>query len=121
VLQQRIRSGDYDAFLFEFGSGHGLGWTYWFWHSAPGPFWMTTGYGSADGALDRLRDDRSDPARREAVSHVQQAMRENPPAVFLYWNETTRAVSRRFDIPHVPDRDILITVAQWQLAHPGTE
>lgn len=121
VMHQRVRSGEYDAFLFELGSGHGLAWTYWWWRSDPTPFLMTSGYRAADAALDRLRDARTDAERREAVSHLQQTLRADPPAVFLYWTETTRAVSRRFDIPHVPDRDVLVTVSQWRMAEPGSE
>jgi hypothetical protein len=55
------------------------------------------------------------------VRSLQQVLHEDPPAVFLYWRETTRAVSRRFDVPFVPDRDILVTVAQWRLAKSAAE
>jgi peptide/nickel transport system substrate-binding protein len=118
VLQQRLRSGTYDAFLFELGSGHGLGWAYWFWHSSSGPQWVTTGYRSADAALEAVRGARTDDGRRDAVRQLRRAMHTDPPGAFLYWSESTRAVSRRFDIPHVPDRDILFTVSQWRLAPP---
>ena len=48
-------------------------------------------------------------------------MREDPPGIFLYWSETTRAVSRRFIVPREQDRDIFSTVAQWREAPPASE
>lgn len=121
VLQQRMQAGNYDAFLFELGSHFGVQWLYWFWHSSPGPPWMTTRYKAADAALEALRDARSDEETRAGVHALQRVMHEDPPAVFLYWMETTRAVSRRFAVPDTPDRDILATVSQWRLAEPGSE
>ena len=42
----------------------------------------------------------------------------DPPAVFLYWSEVSRAISRRFEIPRDDDRDIMSSVALWRAASP---
>jgi hypothetical protein len=56
---------------------------------------------------------------RAAVVNVQRAMREDPPAVFLYWSQTARAVSTRFVVPPTPDRDVIKALAEWLPAGPG--
>ncbi|HEY8551002.1 MAG TPA: ABC transporter substrate-binding protein [Vicinamibacterales bacterium] len=120
-LAERLAAGKFDAFLFELLSGHGLDFTHWFWRS-PGPPIMKTGYRAADAVLDRITKAGTDQAMREAVADLQRVMHEDPPGIFLYWSETTRAVSRRFNLPREPDRDILSTVARWRVADPsGTE
>jgi hypothetical protein len=54
-----------------------------------------------------------------AVLGFQQAVLDDPPAVFLAWNERARAVSGRFKVPVLePKTDILGTLPQWQLAEP---
>lgn len=116
VLVPRLRAGKYDAFLFELLSGHGFSWPDWFWRSSETPLYIRTGYTAADAAFDRLRDARTDADRRAGASLLQRTLREDPPAVFLYWNELTRAVSRRYTLPPSADRDIISTLAQWRLA-----
>jgi ABC-type transport system substrate-binding protein len=121
VLAQRLRSGKYDAFLFELLSGHGFSWPDWFWRSSETPLYIRTGYRSADAAFDRLRDARTDADRRAGASLLQRTLREDPPAVFLYWNEQARAVNRRYTLPPVADRDIISALAQWGIAAPGSQ
>jgi peptide/nickel transport system substrate-binding protein len=120
ALPGRLRSGQYDAYLFEM-AGTNLNWTYSFWHSPepPNPVFLDSGYTGADPALDQLRNARTDEEVRAAVFALQHAMRNDPPAVFLLWNQPVRAVSARFRLPDVGDRDILWTIPQWQLAEPG--
>ncbi len=118
-LAPRLQSGRFDAFLFELVSGHGFDWVYWFWHSTLTPRWMTTGYTAADGALDRIRGALTDADMRVAVRDLQQIFREDPPAIFLCWSQTARAVSTRFNVPSVVERDIVSTLPRWQLARPA--
>ena len=40
----------------------------------------------------------------------------DPPAIFLYWEYASRAVSRRFITPVEDGGDVLRTVDQWHLA-----
>ena len=120
-FNQRVAASPPDAVMTELISGHGLNITYMVWHSTAGAPFLKTRYRGADGALDRYRDARTDAEARAAVSGIQRAMREDPPGIFLYWSETTRAVSRRFIVPRVQDRDIFSTVAQWRAAPPASE
>ena len=119
AFQERVSSGRYDAFLFELIASHGLGFTYMLWHSTPPPF-IRTGYHAADAALDRVRDARTDDDLRTAVHALQRTMHDDPPAVFLYWAQASRAVSRRFVLPAGEDVDILRSVDRWRLVDPGS-
>ena len=67
-----------------------------------------------DAALDRIRHATSDVEYRAAVYGFQQAILQDPPAIFLAWSERARAVSRRFDVPVEPGRDILTTLRLWR-------
>lgn len=113
-FQQRVASGRYDAFLGEMAASHGLGFTYSWWHSTP-PSLIRTGYAGADAALDRVRAARTDDDLRSAVHELQRRMHDDPPAVFLYWAQASRAVSRRFGLPAGDDIDILRSVDRWRL------
>lgn len=113
---QRITSGDFDSYLFEMTSGRGFKWPYQFWHSTS-PF-LKHGYSGADDVLDAMRRAPNDEAFREAAVAFQRRLHEDPPAVFLAWGRTSRAVSRRFEIPEGDD-DIYHTIARWKPAVKG--
>lgn len=117
ALAQRIGTGDYEAFLFELANARVLGYTYAFWHSQS-PESVRTGYSGADGALDRMRYARTDADVRAAVRDVQDAMRDDPPAVFLAYPEVARAVSTKFEIPS-GEEDIFHTIARWKPTRRG--
>ena len=80
----------------------------------PGPFFRS-GYASANPVLDRLRGARTDDETRAAVHALQRTMHDDPPAVFLYWEQRSRAVSRRFALPAGEDLDILRSIDRWRL------
>ena len=111
----RLAAGRFDAFLTELIASSGLGFSYMMWHAnPPGPFFRS-GYASANPVLDRLRGARTDDETRAAVHALQRTMHDDPPAVFLYWEQRSRAVSRRFALPAGDDRDILRSIDRWRL------
>jgi peptide/nickel transport system substrate-binding protein len=111
----RVATGQFDAFANELIASNGLGFASMVWHSNPaGPFFQS-GYASADLAFDRLRAARSDDETRAAVHALQRTMHDDPPAVFLYWEQRSRAVSRRFVLPPADDLDILRSIDRWRL------
>lgn len=111
----RLAAGRFDAFLTELIASNGLGFTYMIWHSNPPSPFFRSGYAGADPALDRLRAARTDDQTRAAVHDLQRTMHDDPPAVFLYWEQRSRAVSRRFVLPAGDDLDILRSIDRWQL------
>ena len=58
----------------------------------------------------------SDDEIRNRTAELQRIFASDPPAVFLAWETTTRAVSAEFSIPHEPGRDILSSIWQWKPA-----
>jgi peptide/nickel transport system substrate-binding protein len=114
TLQERIGRGQFDAILLERASFRSLAWTYLTYHSSMMPF----GYTSADAVLDRLRRSLSDQDTRAALNELQTILRDDPPAVFMMWPITVRAVSTRFQVPGESGRDILGTLWQWRPTSP---
>jgi peptide/nickel transport system substrate-binding protein len=106
-----------DAVLVDVISGPGLFRLYQRWHSGS-PFDLKSmGSPLMDSALDAIRHAASDDEYRRGVRAFQDAVVEDPPAIFLAWGERARAVSRRFEVPLPEDgRDALATLRLW---HPA--
>jgi peptide/nickel transport system substrate-binding protein len=115
-LIERLGKGDYETMLFPFVSGPTLFRPYLVWHSGGGFNWGHFGGPNIDKALDAVRFSESDTNYRAAVASLNQIFAEDPPAVFLAWQERARAVSRRFSVPSEPGRDILGTLRLWKPA-----
>ena len=60
-----------------------------------------------------LRTSTNEAAVRSATSRLQRVLLDDPPALFLAWNERARAVSRDFQSCRTQDRDPLFTIWQW--------
>jgi ABC-type transport system substrate-binding protein len=118
-VMSRLSTGNFDAFLVDLVAGRDLSWPYRIWHS-PGRTRpdLNSGYRAADAAFDRLRLARDQQGIRDAANAVQHILFYDPPAIFLAWDRTARAVSRRFSVPEDSDRDILYTIWQWQQIAP---
>jgi peptide/nickel transport system substrate-binding protein len=110
-----IKSGHFEAVLTEMISGPTLLRAYQMWHS--GGYWNYHS-SSIDAALDEIRYAAADSGYMIGVHHLQQAAMDDPPAIFLAWNERARAISKTFDVPPAePGRpDILSTLRQWKPA-----
>jgi ABC-type transport system substrate-binding protein len=115
-LTNRMASGDFDAILMEL-SGPRLSRVYDFWRSSDKPT-INTGYRAADKILDRLRSAPNDDDIRAAVADLLEVLHDDPPAAFIAWQKSTRAVSSRFDVAAEQDRDILTTLWRWRPASP---
>jgi peptide/nickel transport system substrate-binding protein len=113
-LGERVAKGDFDAFLMEF-AGRSLGWVYDFWHSQDKRH-FNSGYRSADAVLDRIKAAGTDEEVRQGVAELLKILHEDPPAAFLAWQMTSRAVSTKFDVAFEADRDIFGNVWKWRPA-----
>lgn len=112
---ERLSRGDFDAVFLEL-SGASMSRPYVFWHSASPRNWFGYRNHFVDEPLDHIRRASDDQAYRAAVAELQRAMIANPPAIFLAWGQTARAVSRRFQVVSAPDNDILSSVGAWRVA-----
>jgi peptide/nickel transport system substrate-binding protein len=109
----RVAKGDFDAFMLE-TAGRSLNWVDKFWHSRGGQ--INNGYHALDAVLDRVRLARSDDAIKSGVAELMRIVHDDPPAAFLAWQETNRAVSRKFDVGAEEGRDIVTNVWKWRVA-----
>jgi peptide/nickel transport system substrate-binding protein len=112
-MAQRVAKGDFDAFIFEM-AGRSLSWVHQFWRSGGGI--NNSGYTAADEILDKIRRARSEEETREYVAELERIMHVDPPAAFLVWQETARAVSTKFDVAPEENRDIMASLWQWRPA-----
>jgi ABC-type transport system substrate-binding protein len=118
-MEARLSSGDFDAFLFEM-FGRSLSWVYEFWH-AHDQAHFNDGYRAADAILDRIRAARSDEQIRAGMADLARIFHDDPPAAFIAWQATSRAVSTKFEVDAERDRDIMVNVWQWRLAGPKAQ
>lgn len=114
----RLQAADFDSVLTPMASGRALDWTYRFWHSprAGEKVIQATGYTGGDLVLDELRRAYSDDEVRDGVAKLRRIFVDEPPAVFIAWQQATRAVSSRFDISAADKHDAFADVWQWKPA-----
>jgi hypothetical protein len=114
---ERLKTGDFDAFLFEM-AGRSLSWVYEFWHARENGR-VNSGYHTADTVLDRIRAARTEDEIRARFAEFVQIIHDDPPAAFLAWQRTARAVSSKFDVAAEEERDIFGDVWKWRPAPAG--
>jgi peptide/nickel transport system substrate-binding protein len=118
-ILQALKRREYDAVLFAPYSGPTIFHTYETWHSQGAINVTRIGNENLDRALDGVRSAGTDAEYKAAVSALQQQVQDDPPAIFLAWDQTTRAVSNRFVVATPePGRDILSTLRLWK---PSTD
>lgn len=126
AFNRRIFAGDFDAVLLSVLGGPSAAMFHRFWHSpAVGtPRWNFWGYRDArvDAALDAALDAPDDRQFSEAIRRFESAVRDDPPAIFLAWNRTVQAVSKRFSVPaENDDRDAIYALSRWLPRQPGAD
>lgn len=123
-FNERIVLGQYDAAVLPVGGGHSAAVFHRFWHSTGSvQRWNFWGYRNArvDAALDDALQAADDEAFSDAIRRFEAAVRDDPPAVFLAWNQTVQAVSRRFVVPPADaQRDAIYVLNRWRLREPGS-
>jgi len=115
VFNTRIREGQFDAALVDMISGPTFGRPFIFWRSARQFKGLNTfGYENpeAERLFQILRTSTNEAAVRSTVSRLQRVLLDDPPALFLAWNQRARAVSRRFRVED-SGLDPLFTIWQW--------
>jgi ABC-type transport system substrate-binding protein len=124
AFNRRIVSGQFDAVMISILGGPYATIFHRFWHSAgETKRWNFWGYHNArvDEALDSALEAGNEKEFREAIRRFEMAVRDDPPAVFLAWNQTVQAVSRRYVVPaEGAGRDAIYVLNRWQLRQPGS-
>ena len=117
--QEAVDTGNFDTMLAAAISGPSLLRPYDWWHSKGSRNRGKYANAAVDAALDTIRHAQSDDEYRKGVEAFQRGMLDDPPAIFLAWDERARAVSKRFDVPAEPDVDMMGTLRQWRLVGPN--
>jgi peptide/nickel transport system substrate-binding protein len=116
-LEAHAESGNFDAILLDMISGPTPGRAYMFWASASRFKGMNVfGYENpeAERLFDTIRTTVNEAAVRSATGRLQRTLLEDPPALFLAWNQRARAIRRDLVIPE-DDGDPMRTIAQWKV------
>jgi peptide/nickel transport system substrate-binding protein len=116
-IVEAVKANAYDAVLIDPVSGPTVFRTYRLFSSkvqfSPKP--KTSA--AIDMALDQIRSAISNSAYSDGVTKFQQAIVDDPPVLFLAWEQRARAVSRRFNVAVPEDGgDILNTLRLWRPA-----
>lgn len=112
----RVRDGRFEAMLIDMNSGPSIGRAYNFWGSAAHVKGFNFfGYENpeAERLFGILRTSINEAAVRSAMRNLQRVLLEDPPALFLAWNERSRAVRRDFQVILEPDKDPIATIWRW--------
>jgi peptide/nickel transport system substrate-binding protein len=116
----RIREGRFEAILIDMVTGPTVGRPYIFWRSARRlPRGLNVfGYENPDAErlFDVLRTSTNEIAIQSAFARLQEVFLDDPPALFLAWNERSRAIRRDFQIVQDPRRDPadpVYTIWRW--------
>jgi peptide/nickel transport system substrate-binding protein len=107
---------DFEGLLIDVASGWSLFRPYRWWHSKGNQNLSGFSSASVDAALDRVRHSANDDDYRAGTAAFQQAIADDPPAIFLAWGDRSRAVTRRFDVQAERGRDVLSTLRLWKPA-----
>ncbi len=115
----RVRDGRFEAMMIEMIGGPSLGRAYNFWGSARNVKGLNVfGYENAEAErlFGILRTSTNEAAIRSATSNLQRVLLSDPPALFIAWDERSRAIRRDFQVIRDPDRDPVSTIWRWAAA-----
>jgi peptide/nickel transport system substrate-binding protein len=119
----RVRDGRFEAILFDLVSGPSFGRSYLFWASTREVKGLNVfGYENAEAErlFGVLRRSTNEAAVRSATSNLQRVLLDDPPALFLAWQQKSRAIRRDFQVVREPDRDPLSTIWRWSAPSHST-
>ena len=119
AVAQQIRGDTWDAVLLPVNTARNLSRLYVYWHSSQQS--AVSGFTGVDDTLESLRSSETEAETSALASELQRILFEEAPAVFLAGLEEARAVSRRFDVPDEPGRDIVETLWQWRVAEQTSQ
>jgi peptide/nickel transport system substrate-binding protein len=118
AYNQRIGTKQFDCVLIDLISGPTLARPYIFWRSAR-DFQGLNVFGfenaEAERLFQQLRESSNETAVRSATNRLQRVFLDDPPALFLVWNQRTRAIRREFQIAAEPERDPITKIESWTL------
>lgn len=115
-----VRDGDFDAVFVDMIGGLTPGRAYMFWASQKAVHGLNV-FGYEDGEAQRLFEglqaSTNEAATRSATQRLQRVFLDDPPALFLTWNERSRAIRTQFRVPG-ESGDPLLALWRWTPSTP---
>jgi peptide/nickel transport system substrate-binding protein len=111
-----VREGHFEAALIDLISGPTPSRAYIFWQSPHHHRGFNIfGYENAEARrlFEILRTETNEGAVRSATRRLQSVFLDDPPALFLAWNQRARAIRRNVDVNQAPDQDPMLTMWRW--------
>ena len=115
----RMREARFDAALNNIISGPTPARAYIFWQSARRYKGLNVfGYENpeAERLFEVLRTTTNEGAVRSATRRLQAVLLDDPPALFLAWDQRARAVRRDYQVVQEAGQDPMLTIGQWRPA-----
>jgi peptide/nickel transport system substrate-binding protein len=117
ALGKRAASGDYQALISDMISGATLTRPYIWWRSTQQARTPFNVFGFENKEAERLFQELfaagNETLVRSNLRSLQQVFLDDPPAIFIAWQDRTRAIARSFQVVQEPGRDPLFTLWQW--------
>jgi peptide/nickel transport system substrate-binding protein len=117
TFNDRVQNGAFEAAFIDMISGPTPGRAHLFWRSPSSSKseYNVFGYDNpeVERQFDVLRSSLSEAAVRSATRRLQRLFLDDPPAIFLAWDQRSRAVRREFVVPTDDGRDPLLMLSQW--------
>jgi peptide/nickel transport system substrate-binding protein len=111
-----VREGRFEAALIDLISGPTPSRAYIFWQSPEHHKGFNVfGYNNPDAErlFEILRSESNEGAVRSATRRLQSVFLEDPPALFLAWNQRARAIRSDVEINQESDQDPMLTMWRW--------
>jgi peptide/nickel transport system substrate-binding protein len=117
-----VFSGQLEAAFVNMISGPTPSRSYMWWRSARGFQGQYNVFGYENAKAEELFEilirSTNDAAIRSATARMQRVLYDDPPAVYVAWDTRTRAINRRFVLPH-NERDPMWALWKWTVASTG--
>jgi ABC-type transport system substrate-binding protein len=117
VYEKRLNAGDFETVLVDLVGGPSLSRASIMWRSPKRSDALKIfNYDNpvTEALFETLRTSPNDAVTRIEVKKLQQAFLDNPPAIFLAWNERSRAVRTEFRVNVEAGADPLSTLWRWE-------
>jgi peptide/nickel transport system substrate-binding protein len=114
---QLMNAGKFEAAFIDLISAPSLNRPYMFWRSAREKSGQLNVFGYENPEAERLfqtiREARDDEDVRQATHQLQRVFMQDPPALFIAWNQRSRAVRRELGVAADSGEDPLLSLWRW--------
>lgn len=119
-LLARLGAGEYETYLSPIVSGYGLSLPYRYFADHRRSRLADHGYTAARAAAERVRAAPDTEAFASAVMALHRVLLDDPPDVYLFWQQAERALGPRITVPADAEGDVLSSLSRWAAPAGGS-